>query len=251
MLRKLLLLGAMAAAMAQDGGLYAEYARAREARSTTASAAAVSPLPVRTHQQQREVLQQKQQAKMLRKLLLLGAMAAAMAQDGGLYAEYARAREARPAQRGEMLKTAGWFGLGFGISHLWARAAKRKLRKDHKETLRRYAQALLEANGQVQQLSNELYQRQIDDLEQDYSEFKAPDSNGDDQITKPEFMAYMRQYVASQPGLSLSDFPTFEEWDLNSNGKVTFKEWQEVMEFLEAGGQTASQATGGTKNLYA
>uniref|UniRef100_A0A7R9UEI5 EF-hand domain-containing protein n=2 Tax=Pinguiococcus pyrenoidosus TaxID=172671 RepID=A0A7R9UEI5_9STRA len=189
---------------------------------------------------------------MLKRAVLLALLAAAAAQDGGLYAEYARAREARPQQRGQMLQLVAWAAGGFGLSHLWSRAHKRKLVNQHQAEKRKYATALQEADARLKEqdakirmLSRDLYNMELDNLERDLAEFKAPDSNGDDQITKPEFMAYMQNYVASQPGLALEDFPTFEEWDLNSNGKVTFQEWQQVMEFLEEGGQTASQQKAG------
>jgi hypothetical protein len=37
------------------------------------------------------------------------------------------------------------------------------------------------------------------------------------------------KYLASFPELSEKDFPRFVEFDLNSDGKVSFSEWQEYL----------------------
>ena len=52
-------------------------------------------------------------------------------------------------------------------------------------------------------------------LERDYEEFKAPDTDGDDMISRKEFAVYVRKYLSSFPELSEKDFPKFEEFDLN------------------------------------
>ena len=187
----------------------------------------------------------------LRQLLAFTLAVPILCQDGyteNLYADYARAREARPQQRGEMFKLIG-VGIGaFGLSTLWSRASKRKMIKDQKRVVNAYKQALAQRDQLIQQLQMVVYEGQVEQMERDYSEFKAPDQDGNDAISKPEFMAYMKQYVASQPGLTLEDFPSFEEWDLDGSGQVKFEEWREVMDFLESGGQTASQQS--TKNRW-
>lgn len=63
-------------------------------------------------------------------------------------------------------------------------------------------------------------------LERDYEEFKAPDTDGDDMISRAEFAIYVRKYLSSFPELSEKDFPKFEEFDLNHDGTVSFEEWQ-------------------------
>jgi len=68
-----------------------------------------------------------------------------------------------------------------------------------------------------------------DTVERDYEEFKAPDTNNDDKITKAEFDIYVRKYLSSFPELSEKDFPKFEEFDLDGDGIVSFDEWQNFL----------------------
>lgn len=70
---------------------------------------------------------------------------------------------------------------------------------------------------------------QKESVERDYEEFKAPDTDGDDMISKAEFDTYVRKYLSSFPELSEKDFPKFEEFDLNHDGIVSFEEWQEFL----------------------
>lgn len=70
---------------------------------------------------------------------------------------------------------------------------------------------------------------QKETLERDYEEFKAPDTDGDDMISREEFDTYVRKYLASFPELSEKDFPKFDEFDLNHDGIVSFDEWQEFL----------------------
>lgn len=44
-----------------------------------------------------------------------------------------------------------------------------------------------------------------------------------------QFETYVTKYLASFPELSEKDFPRFVEFDLNSDGKVSFSEWQEYL----------------------
>ncbi|KAJ1405528.1 hypothetical protein B484DRAFT_404408, partial [Ochromonadaceae sp. CCMP2298] len=66
-------------------------------------------------------------------------------------------------------------------------------------------------------------------VERDYEEFKAPDTDGDDMISRTEFNTYVRKYLSSFPELSEKDFPKFEEFDLNQDGIVSFAEWQQFL----------------------
>ncbi|CAM9878995.1 unnamed protein product [Scytosiphon promiscuus] len=65
---------------------------------------------------------------------------------------------------------------------------------------------------------------QQDNLE--YEEFRQPDVNGDNVISKTEFNQYIRKYLALYPDTAPQDIPMFEEFDLNHDGMVTFDEWQ-------------------------
>ena len=73
-------------------------------------------------------------------------------------------------------------------------------------------------------------QMEADTLERDYEEFKAPDTDGDDMISREEFAVYVRKYLSSFPELSEKDFPVFDEFDLSHDGKVTFDEWQKFLQ---------------------
>mmetsp|Transcript_3835 Transcript_3835/g.7907 ORF Transcript_3835/g.7907 Transcript_3835/m.7907 type:complete len:247 (-) Transcript_3835:44-784(-) len=66
-------------------------------------------------------------------------------------------------------------------------------------------------------------------IERDYEEFKAPDTDNDDMITKAEFNTYVQKYLKSFPELSEKDFPKFEEFDLDNDGIVSFEEWQQFL----------------------
>jgi Ca2+-binding EF-hand superfamily protein len=66
-------------------------------------------------------------------------------------------------------------------------------------------------------------------IERDYEEFKAPDTDNDDMITKAEFNIYVQKYLKSFPELSEKDFPKFEEFDLDQDGIVSFEEWQQFL----------------------
>jgi Ca2+-binding EF-hand superfamily protein len=71
-------------------------------------------------------------------------------------------------------------------------------------------------------------------VERDYEEFKAPDTDNDDMISRVEFNTYVRKYLSSFPELSEKDFPKFEEFDLDGDGKVSFDEWQGFLEIQKA-----------------
>ena len=48
-------------------------------------------------------------------------------------------------------------------------------------------------------------------------------------ISRDEFNVYVRKYLSSFPELAEKDFPTFEEFDLNGDGQVSFDEWQQFL----------------------
>ncbi|CAM9670462.1 unnamed protein product, partial [Choristocarpus tenellus] len=69
-----------------------------------------------------------------------------------------------------------------------------------------------------------------DQVMMDYEEFKQPDLNNDNIITKAEFNAYIRSYLAMYPQTLESEVPRFEDFDMNHDGMVTFAEWQAYLE---------------------
>jgi Ca2+-binding EF-hand superfamily protein len=112
-----------------------------------------------------------------------------------------------------------------------------KKHENHKKEMLKYIE--LQEEIQKQQLLywqknyNKLYAAyetlQKESVERDYEEFKAPDTDNDDMISREEFETYVRKYLSSFPELSEKDFPKFEEFDLNHDGIVSFDEWQEFL----------------------
>ena len=85
-------------------------------------------------------------------------------------------------------------------------------------------------------------------LERDYEEFKAPDTNNDEMISRQEFAIYVQKYLSSFPELTEADFPKFDDFDLNHDGMVTFDEWQKYLQ-MQKQKEAAEAATGtGTQN---
>ncbi len=134
----------------------------------------------------------------------------------------------------------------------------RRLNKQHeksKKEMLNYVQ--LQEEIQKQQLLywqknyNKLYaayeELQKESIERDYEEFKAPDTDNDDMITREEFDTYVRKYLSSFPELSEKDFPKFEEFDLNHDGIVSFDEWQEFLAQQKLK-EAEKTKTGGTKD---
>jgi len=125
-----------------------------------------------------------------------------------------------------------------GIFGSWftTRRLKVKYDKDKKDLLR-YIQLQEELYQQREQQWSQQYQKlykvyeelEKDSLERDYDEFKAPDANNDDMISRTEFNTYVKKYLSSFPELSERDFPRFEEFDLNNDGQVSFDEWQQFL----------------------
>jgi Ca2+-binding EF-hand superfamily protein len=92
-----------------------------------------------------------------------------------------------------------------------------------------YKHTIQQWKSDYQKLYQVYQELERESIERDYEEFKAPDADGDDIITQAEFNTYVRKYLASFPELSEQDFPKFEEFDMNHDGKVTFDEWQQFL----------------------
>jgi len=117
------------------------------------------------------------------------------------------------------------------------RKLKKKWNKEKKDILQ-YVNAQDEIyrnrdqqwQAEYQKLYKAYQQLETETLERDYEEFKAPDANGDDMITRAEFNTYVRKYLSSFPELSEKDFPKFDEFDLDGDGIVSFEEWQRFLQ---------------------
>ena len=93
-----------------------------------------------------------------------------------------------------------------------------------------YRQREKQWQGEYQKLYKAYEELEKDSLERDYEEFKAPDTDGDDKVTREEYAIYVRKYLASFPELSEKDFPNFDEFDLDADGTVSFAEWQRYLQ---------------------
>jgi Ca2+-binding EF-hand superfamily protein len=129
-------------------------------------------------------------------------------------------------------------GLLGGIFGSWMtnRKCTKRFDKDKKDLLQ-YIKLQDEISKQRDRQWQTEYQKlykayselEKDAVERDYEEFKAPDANNDDMISREEFNTYVKKYLSSFPELSEKDFPKFEEFDLDSDGKVSFDEWQQFL----------------------
>lgn len=135
---------------------------------------------------------------------------------------------------------AGW--IGGAIFH--SRKAQKALRKKQiVEAKTLYAQyyndvyKLQEQNAElvnvVQKLQETLRKaeekRELDTMQRDYDEFKQPDVDGDDRISRAEFSMYIKNYLSNYPGLSEKDYPRFEDFDHDRDGFVSFSEYSKQM----------------------
>jgi Ca2+-binding EF-hand superfamily protein len=198
------------------------------------------------------------------KIGCLVALVAAFSQvaDSQDYAEFARDHGMQRRNNAGPLLMGAVGGVFGTVAGTWwtTRKLKKKHSKEKKDILH-YMQAQDEIyknrESQWQAEYKKLYkayeQMEKETLERDYEEFKAPDANGDDMISRAEFNTYVRKYLSSFPELSEKDFPKFEEFDLDGDGIVSFQEWQRFLQqqkLKEAQeGKVAEKKTGGYNDL--
>lgn len=106
--------------------------------------------------------------------------------------------------------------------------------------------------------------REMEHIQRDYDEFKQPDLDGDDRISRAEFNMYVKNYLSNYPGLTEKDYPKFEEFDHDGDGYVSFQEYSKQMavqvkkaeqekrraEQRGTGTKSASQKAAALKGLY-
>lgn len=86
---------------------------------------------------------------------------------------------------------------------------------------------------QIQQLTelvkNTEAKAELEALQRDYDEFKQPDLDSDDRISRAEFNMYVKDYLSNYPGLTEKDYPKFEDFDHDGDGYVSFEEYSQQM----------------------
>jgi len=136
--------------------------------------------------------------------------------------------------------SASWF---FGGKFHSARTYKKLKAKHQKEQKQLYSQyyndvyKLSEKNQELQyyveQLTETLQkteaEHEMEAIQRDYDEFKQPDIDGDDRISRAEFNMYVKNYLSNYPGLSEKDYPKFEDFDHDGDGFVSFQEYAQQM----------------------
>lgn len=110
-------------------------------------------------------------------------------------------------------------------------------------------------------LSKTTEEHEMENLQREYDEFKQPDVDGDDRISRTEFDMYVRNYLANYPGLEEKDYPKFEDFDHDKDGYVSFQEYAQQMEvqaqqaemdqyYAQAQGQTGQKEAQKANALY-
>jgi len=172
-------------------------------------------------------------------------------QQDNLYADYAASKEQpaaaapAPAKGGAFLKTAALGGVGWFVgAKLHAARTVRKMKtkhmKDQKNLYSQYYNDVYKLQQQNAELAYvvEQYQGAIKDvasdmendkLQRDFDEFKQPDVDGDDRISKAEFSMYVKNYLSNYPGLTEKDYPRFEDFDHDGDGFIGFQEYAQQM----------------------
>ena len=155
-----------------------------------------------------------------------------------------------------------WLAGGKIHSGRATKAMKRKFQKEQKALYSQYyndVYKLTEQNNEltyyIEQLQTALKdteaKAELEALQRDYEEFKQPDIDGDDRISRAEFNMYVKNYLSNYPGLQEKDYPKFEDFDHDGDGYVSFQEYAQQMALqvqqAEQDQHRAQQAGGGAK----
>lgn len=159
-----------------------------------------------------------------------------------LYTDYANRQAAKadgaPGGGGGMVKMVATFGAGWLLGGKFhSGRATKKLKKKHmkeqKALYTQYYNDVYQLQETIVQLETSLKQvkeqAELDALQRDYDEFKQPDVDGDDRISRAEFNMYVKNYLANYPGLQEKDYPKFEDFDHDKDGFVSFQEYAQQM----------------------
>ena len=133
-----------------------------------------------------------------------------------------------------------WFAGGKYHSGKATKKMKNRFQKEQKQLYTQYYNDVYKLSEQNQELTNYIDQltetlktteakHELEALQRDYEEFKQPDIDGDERISRAEFNMYIKNYLANYPGLSEKDYPKFEDFDHDGDGFVSFQEYSQQM----------------------
>eukprot|EP00562_Extubocellulus_spinifer_P007145 CAMPEP_0178516810 /NCGR_PEP_ID=MMETSP0696-20121128/25332_1 /TAXON_ID=265572 /ORGANISM="Extubocellulus spinifer, Strain CCMP396" /LENGTH=236 /DNA_ID=CAMNT_0020147151 /DNA_START=38 /DNA_END=748 /DNA_ORIENTATION=+ len=169
-------------------------------------------------------------------------------QDDGLYANYAAKQQDKAAGGGGgpgLGKAFMACGLGWiaGAKIHSGRATKKMTEKHKKEQKELYTQyyndvyKIQESNAELEayiatlgdNIKGVTEEQEMERLQRDYDEFKQPDIDGDDRISRAEFNMYVRDYLSNYPGMEPKDYPKFDDFDHDGDGYIGFQEYAQQM----------------------
>lgn len=169
-------------------------------------------------------------------------------QDDNLYADYAAKQQEKAVGAGggpgigKIIMT-GFGGWLLGAKIHSGRATKKMTIKHKAEQKKLYTQyyndvkKLQETNAELEAYIKTLgdamqglrEDHELEAVQRDYDEFKQPDIDGDDRISRAEFNMYIRDYLSNYPGMAPEDYPRFEDFDHDNDGYISFQEYAEQM----------------------
>jgi hypothetical protein len=121
-----------------------------------------------------------------------------------------------------------------------AKKLKARHQREQKQLYSQYYNDVYKLSEQNQALANHAEElkdlvrsteakSELEALQRDYDEFKQPDIDGDDRISRAEFNMYVKNYLSSYPGLAEKDYPKFDDFDHDGDGSVSFQEYSQQM----------------------
>lgn len=173
-----------------------------------------------------------------------------------LYADYAAKQQYKGGDDGTVAaKGGGGYiksflvgGVGWYVGgRFHSNRLKSKFKRDHMKSQKTlYSQyyndvyKLQQQNSElayvVEQYQEAIKQLQTDEeneqLQRDWDEFKQPDIDGDDSISRAEFNMYVKNYLSNYPGMTEKDYPEFDDFDHNGDGQISFQEYAQQMALI-------------------
>lgn len=139
-----------------------------------------------------------------------------------------------------------------------AKKLKVKHQKEQKQLYAQYYNDVYKLSEQNQALANQADElkdllrtteakAELEALQRDYDEFKQPDIDGDDRISRAEFNMYVKNYLSNYPGLSEKDYPKFDDFDHDGDGYVSFQEYSQQMSIVAAQAEKEQLHSSGDK----